>query len=191
MKKIFLFLIVLSFVSLSFAADVPNVGTIYNGNAQTVPTTGNIVAYWENDAMVVYKFRFTYVDSSLAYHSKPIFIGDCNVGYGYGSAIQSATGDANVILHYSSDDRNTWWSAVTPSGFDAVSSTAKSDTIGINAGVVLGIQKVSQWLVVEAVGGSSSNQDDNIFTIVLAFPKNVVGSKFTGARVATKSNTNP
>lgn len=188
-RKIIFILFVL--ISFSLAADIFNVGTVYNGNAQVVPTTGDIVAYWETEDQVTVKFRFTFVDSSDAYHSKPVYIGDCNVAYSYATAIQSATGDANIIWHYSSDDRNTWWAVVTPSGLDAVSSTAKTDTLGINGGVVSTAHKVSQWLVIESVGGGSSNHDGNIFTIVLAFEKDVLGSTFKGQRVASKSGTSP
>ncbi len=197
MKSKFLaLLMILAFaVSTSFAADVYNVGTIYTNNPEAIPSTGNIVAAFEDFNHVTYVYRFTFVDSSNAYHSKPIYIGGCNVDDAYRWAKQSAVGDANVILHFSADNR-TNWETTTPAGLDAVSSTAKTDTVGVQGGVDDGNFHYARWMVIEAVGGSGTNADGDIMTIVVKMRKNDPGLLPNGkpylvAKVARKSSTNP
>jgi len=175
MKRIALFIMVMAIVA--------NAGNIFN---QTV-------TYDEGYSYVHYSFVFTFVDSSDAYHSKPVFIADCNGTDGYASAWQSTTGDANIIYHFSSD--LTKWFTTTPAGFDATSSTAKFDTIGVEAGTNDVKFHGSMWLVVEVVGGGTNNQDDNVFHYDLYLNKDTDesynGNPVRTARVAAKSVTNP
>jgi len=195
MKKLIVLFIILT-ASIALAEDIHNNGKVYNGDISGTPASGDFIAYFEDYAHITYVWEFTFVDSSDAYHTKPLYIGNANVSDGYMYAIQSATGDANVILHFSADDRNTW-QTTTPADLDAVSSTAKTDTIGYNEAADDIVFHTARWLVVEAVGGGTSNADDNVFTFVLKLKKETpTATKGNGdwvrmARVATKSNTNP
>ena len=192
MKKIFLFILLLSLPLL--AQDVYNVGTVYNGNSTAVPSSGNIVAYWEDFTTVVYKFRFTYTSDTDNYHSKPLYIGDCNAvdGYVYGKA--DAAGNTDAFFHFSADDRNTW-ETTTPADLNALSNTAVVDTIGIEAGTNDISFHAARWLVIEADGQASN--DGDVLTIIVKLtkdksnPATASGSFVPVARVAVKSNTNP
>ncbi len=196
MKKL-LFSFVLLFMLIGFVspADVYNTGAIYP-YPNNIPTTGNVVAYWEDYSHITYMWRFTWVDSSNNAHSKPLYVGNCNVSDGYVNAIQSATGDANIIWHYSADNRTTW-QITTAADLNAVSNTAKQDTIGIEEAVNDIKFHSSRWLVIEAASGSSANQDGNIITVILKFKKETPtavksnGEYYKLARVANKSKTNP
>ena len=197
MKKILLILVtLLVLVSMVGAGDVFNAATKFYAYPNNIPATGNIVAYWEDYSHITYMWRFTWVDSSNNPHSPPLYIGNCNVSDGYINAIQSATGDANIIHHFSADNRTTWL-ITTAHNMDAVSNTAKQDTIGIeSAADDIGFH-AARWYVIEAASGSSTNQDGNIITVVVKFKKatptsvNSSGEYVKMARVARQSKTNP
>lgn len=177
MKKILAFIMVFIFISMG------NAGDLFNQAASK----------YEGFSFVHYTFQFTFADSSSAYHSKPLYIGDCNDVDGYVDAVQSATGDANVIYHFSKD-RSTWTTS-TPAGFDATSSTAKFDTIGVEAGANVIAFHNSKWLVVEVVGGGTNNHDGNVFTMNLMFTKDAKlsnnGQYIEMGGIANGSTTNP
>lgn len=195
MKKLIVFILMLA--SIAIAGDIYNNGRRVNGNTTAFPASGtDYVAYVEDYGHITYVWQFTYIDSSDNYHSRPLYIGNANVSDGYVTAIQSTTGDANIIYHYSADDRNTW-ETTTPADLDAVSNTSKPDTIGINSGVDDINFHAGRWLVIEAASGSSTNQDSNVLTFVLKLVK-VTPTATLGngdyvrlARVANGSNTNP
>ena len=200
MKK----LIVLSFLILGLAsivsgasADIFNVGKVVNGDISGEPASGDYIAYYEDYGHITYVFQFTFVDSSDNYHSKPIYIGNANASDGYVSAVQSTTGDANVYFHYSADDRTKWVTGNVDHTLDAVSSSAKNDTLGYTEGVDDLVFHSARWMVIECASGSSTNQDDNVMTVTIKLNKSTpTSTKPNGdfvrmARVALKSNTNP
>lgn len=196
MKKISLIIIVLllSMVYSVIAADVHNRPPTYTTEGSR-PSTGDAVLYLEDELHIVYIWRFTYIDSTDAVHSPPLFMGGANIQNGRITAKQSATGDANIIMHYAADDRNTW-EIITPASLDATSSTLKSDTLGHNAGSDDLIFHAARWMIVESVGGSSTNQDGNIMTIVISLPKlyptlNANGTISRSAAVSKKYLTAP
>lgn len=194
MKKLIIFILMLA--SIAVAGDIFNNGRIVNGNSKTAPSSGDYLIYFEDYSHITYKWVFTYIDSSDDYHSRPLYIGNVNVSDGYVTAIQSTTGDANIIYHFSADDRNTW-EVTTPADLDAVSGTSKPDTIGINSGADDILFHAGRWLVIEAASGSSTNADDNVLTFVLKLKKETPtttlgnGDYVRLARVANASNTNP
>ena len=195
MKKLIVLFIILT-ASIALAGDIHNNGRVYNGNINGTPASGDFIAYFEDYSHITYVYEFTFVDSSDAYHCKPIYIGNANASDGYIYAIQSATGDANILLHYSADDRNTW-ETITPADLDAVSSTAKTDTLGYNEAANDLVFHSARWLVVECIGGGTSNADDNVMTVVVRLNKETpTATKGNGdwvrmSRVANQSNTNP
>lgn len=197
MKKILFSLVILFLlIGMTSAADRFNIGTVYNGNSQKVPTTGNIVAYYEDFSHITYVWRATWIDSSVNLHSKPMYIGNCNVSDGYMYVKQSATGDANLFYHYAADNRNTYQVGTTDGDLDACSNTAKVDTIGKSENADEILFHAARWIVIEAAPGGTSNQDDNIITVVLKFKKETPTATYNGnfvrmARVSNFSTTNP
>lgn len=159
----------------------------------------NPVTIDESFSQVVVTYTFTFVDSSDKYHSVPIFIGDCNDVNAYVSAIQSASGDANVIYHFSSvDDVNeetAIWHSTTPAGLDAFSSTAVFDTLGHEAGSDDIKFHSARWLIVEILGGGTGNADDNVVTFIVSLTKDKYfienGQPVRVSRAATHAYTNP
>ncbi len=198
MKKlvvIALTLILFSGLSFAASADIHNNGTIVNGDRQGTPASGDFVCTFESPTHVTYFWQFTFVDSSDNYHSRPLYIGDANADDGYFSAIQSATGDANIVLHYSNDDR-TKWVAITPTDLDAVSTTMVADTLGRLDGANDLTFHQARWLVVECASGSSTNQDDNIMYVTVRLKKKQPTAMYNDqfvrfAKVATSSKTDP
>jgi hypothetical protein len=94
-------------------------------------------------------------DSTGSRHSDAIFIGNVNANDAYVQAVTNAAADINIIFHYSNDLAN--WQAITATGLDALSNTAKYDTLGI--GDQAPYHKY-RWLVVEADGQTGTNQTD-------------------------------
>ena len=196
-KLIFIALALILFSGLSYgaSADIYNNGRIVNGDRQGTPSSGDFVAYFESPTHLTYFWQFTFVDSSDNYHSRPLYIGDCNREDGYFSAIQSTTGDANIILHYSNDDR-TKWVAITPTDLDAVSSTMVADTLGQLDGANDLTFHSARWLVVECASGSSTNADDNVMYVTVRLRKSMPVVMYNDqfvhfAKIATSSQTNP
>ena len=195
-KLIFIALALILFSGIGFAAsaDIFNNGTIVNGDRQGTPSSGDFVCYFETATHVTYFWQFTFVDSSDNYHSRPLYIGHANKEDGYISFIQSTTGDANPILHYSNDDR-TKWVDVTPADLNAVSSTMIADTLGANGGNDLAFH-AARWLVVECASGGATNQDDNVMYVTVRLRKTTPTAMYNDqfvkfARVASTSKTNP
>ena len=195
LKNTFLTILVLFLGTSVFSENLFNTGTIVRPFGTEKLPTGNIVAAFEDYNHVTYLIRFTYVDSSDSYHSKPLYIGGCNTEDGYVMGIQSTTGDANVIYHFSADNR-TNWETTTPADLDALSGTAVGDTIGIEVGVDDIKFHTARWLVVEFASGSSTNADDNELTFVIKLKKNNPalipnGEAYRVARIVGSSETNP
>ena len=199
MNKLIVLLIVLGLATIGFgaSADLFNVGTVVNGNIYGEPASGDYIAYYEDYAHITYVFQFTFVDSSDNYHSKPIYIGNANSVDGYVHAIQSTTGDANIYFHYSNDDRTLWEAGNVDHTLDAVSGTAKNDTLGYTEGADDLEFHSARWMVIECASGSSTNADDNVMTVTIKLNKNVPcpvkpnGDFVRLAKVASSSNTNP
>ena len=185
MKKLFALLTVL-FLILQVQAG----SDIFNGD----------VTIDESLSQVVVTYTCTYVDSSDKHHTVPIFIGDMNDADAYASGIVSATGDVNVIYHFSMVDNvnseTATWHTSTPADFDALSSTAVFDSIGTEEGADVIQFHCARWMVVEFAGGGTSNQDGNIVTFIMSFTKDgdymtASGQPVNVARKANYSYTNP
>lgn len=159
----------------------------------------NDVTIDETFSTVVVKYTFTFADSSDKYHSKPFFIADCNDADGYIWAVQSAVGDANVVFHFSPTDNianeTGIWSTSTPADLDALSNTAKFDTIGVEQNADIIQYHNARWMVVEVLGGSATNADGNVVTIYMMFTKDHYfinnGQPVSVSGKATHSYTNP
>lgn len=153
----------------------------------------------ESFSAVVVTFEFTFADSSDKYHTVPIFIADCNDVDAYVSAVQSAAGDANVVYHFSGVDdvqsETAIWFTSTPGDLDALSNTAKHDTIGCEAGANVIQFHSARWLVIEILGGGTSNADGNVVTFFVNFTKDHYfinnAQPVKVARKATHSYTAP
>jgi hypothetical protein len=188
LKKLFFALVisVLVLVGQAFSADHYNAGTI---------------TIYESHTSITYVWKMTVPDggdSTGSWHSRPMYIADCNDVDGYVYAIGTGTAgteDANVIYHFSYDNRTTWYGAVTPADLDAVGATAKYDTIGVNSGVNTHEFHNGRWLVVE-YDGQTSNESNRLFTFVMTLTKDLTVSDNAGGYVelgkyATKNETNP
>ena len=161
---------------------------------------GTITTY-ESHTSVTYVWALTVPaggDSIGSWHSRPMYIADCNAVDGYAYAIGTAgagTEDVNILYHFSYDNRTTWYGAVTPADLDAVGGTAKHDTIGINSGVNTHAFHNGRWLVVE-YDGQTGNESNRAFKYVVTMTKDLEVSDSSGGyielgRYATKNNTNP
>jgi len=190
MYRILLTLLILT--GFLFATDHFNVGEVMDGGVESIPpSSGDYIAYYETPTSVVYIYRCTFAtDSTDNYHSKPLYIGDCNAEDAFIQAKQSATGDANVILHYSADDRNVWESE-TLAALDQVSNTAKTGTLGSDVAFHGG-----RWMVIEC-DGQDTNGLDNTMTVIVQLKKDLLNPVTANGRivdlanVANHSNTNP
>ena len=200
MKKLIALILIFGLSSVGFgaSADIFNTGTVVNGDISGEPASGNYIAYYEDYGHITYVFQFTYVDSSDSYHSKPFYIGNANSVDGYVSAIgPTGTGDVNVYFHYSNDDRTKWEAGNVDHTLDAVSNTAKADTLGYTEGADDLEFHSARWMVIECAGSGTNNADDNVFNVIIKLNKNVPspvkanGDFVRMARVASKSNTNP
>ncbi len=194
--KLFLFiLIALVLVIPASAADVFNVGTIIDMQSKDIGNYANACGFLEDDGGVTYTFKNTLAsDSTDTRHSRPFFIGGLNGVDAYCIGITSAASDINIIYHFSYDNRRTW-TIVTPATFDALSSTAVGDTIGMEAGVddAAGFHS-GIWLVVEMASGSNATNLGEVITWTARFTRKgtyVQGKYTTQAGVANGSYTNP
>lgn len=158
MKKLnFIFIVLLLFAVVSFGA---NTDRFYQGTV-----TENTVGFTQPG----YTWVVTLVqDSTDQLHSPAIFIGDMNSTDGYVTAITSAASDINVIYHCSADGV-TWYTAVTPADFDALSNSTVQDTIGIEEGTDDIAFHIANWLIIEVDGGSSAANLGETVTLTLAF----------------------
>jgi len=143
MKK-FLFMILAFFVMASMvsAADSTNASSI---------------SILEGDTWLIYYGTITTgTDSTANHNSQAMFIGSSNAEYGgiqvYFTNIPG-TEDANGILKYSNDPavKLANFSSTTYAGLDQISTTAKFDTLGVNAGVN-DMFKYSAWMVLQLDG---------------------------------------
>ena len=102
MKKLIALILIFGLVQIisPASADIFNNGKVVNGNISGEPASGDYIAYYEDYSHITYVWQFTFIDSSDNYHSKPMYIGNANTVDGYMSAIQTATGDANIFYHY-------------------------------------------------------------------------------------------
>ncbi len=201
MKKLFSLLLLLSFVAVSYAGDIfTNPQQYLNALETEVPlaaTKANTVASYEDANHVVYVWRTQFIDSSDNHHSPPLYIGGANAANGLISVVSNATGDVNPILHYSPDDKSTWYAAITKVDLNAASSTTLYDTLGHNENADVPAFHTSRWLVIELASGSTTNQDDNIYTTVISLLKpsnqgfNQNGSVVNVSRIGKKNRSNP
>lgn len=117
------------------------------------------ITHKESFSQVWYKVVFpANADSTGSQHSNPLFIADCNDADGYCDAITNAAADINIIYHFSKDCNS--WYTTTPAGFDATSSTLKTDSIGVEAGTNDINFHNARWLVVECDRQDGTNQTD-------------------------------
>jgi hypothetical protein len=131
-----------------------------------------------------------------SYHSRPIFIGDCNDNDGRIVAIQyngTGTEDTNIILHFSSDLAN--WESTTPDGLDACTITLKADTLGYETGADDPKFHTHNWMIIEA-DGQTGNPNDTYITVIVTFKKDFIELLPNGdikyiAKFKTKAVTNP
>ena len=203
MKYLFVLFIIILFVISAPAADtnVYNVGAVYNLSYTALPTTtGDVCAYYVKGNQVWYTFR-TYQmtdNGSDQIHSKPFYIGDCNIGDGYVRGITSAAADVDVIYHFSYDNCNTWVT-ITPGDLNALSSTAVGDTLGIQDAVndAVGFH-AGTWMVVEIEEDGSGATYDSSEYVVMTFNFTLDGildpsvDMIMGReRIRNSSNTNP
>ena len=202
MKKLIVFIILLGvlLISILYAAstDVRYASTKVDMFLfpSKVAALDNATGYHETATTITYLFKATWADSTDQYHSRAMLIADCNDVDAYTTAIVSAASDVNIVYHFSYDNRNTWTST-TPAGYDALSNTAVTDTIGIEEaiddadGFHMGI-----WLVVEMADGSTALNDDEVCTWIGTFQKDNVNTLSNGnfkaiAGLATKCETEP
>jgi len=202
MKYLFILVAILLIAVSAPAADsdVYNVGTVYDLNNTAIPSTGDACMYYVKGNQVFYTFRVMQMtdNGSDQIHSKPFFIGDCNKADGFVRGITSAAADVDVIYHFSFDNCNTWV-AITPANFDALSSTAVGDTLGIQAGVdqKAGFHQAT-WMVVEIEEDGGGATYDSSETATLTFNFTLDGTLdpdddvYIGrSRIRNTSNTNP
>jgi len=186
MKKVFLgFLIlaVLTLIGVLFAAGDDH----YNQGTVTV---------WEDGDQVNVRFVVILAsgaDTTGQWHSKPIYIADCNANDGYAYCVQGAAGDVNVKYHYSVDDKTTWLTEVAPLALDQVSNTVKIDTMGAGTSDDTRFH-FARYLVVE-LDGQTANASNTI-TFYATFKKDasLVVNEFIpmgNKRVSTGSVSNP
>ncbi len=202
MKYLFVFITIILFV-ISVSAqntDVYNVGRVIDLNYTALSVADDVCAYYVKGNQVFYTFKTTQGtdNGSDQVHSKPFYIGDCNKADGFARVTTSGTDDVDVIYHFSWDNRNTW-QTITPATLNNIGSTAKGDTLGIQAGVD---QKAgfhgATWMIIEIEeDGSGATFDDGdiaIATFSFTLDGTVKEGKdlFLGRpRVAKTSNTNP
>jgi len=188
MRKFIFALIVLALVFLGpvQAADHFNAGTI---------------AVYESHTSITYVWTLTVPalgDSAGSWHSRPMYIADCNAVDGYYVAFGTAgagTEDHNILLHYSYDNRTTWFTAITKHNMDALGATAVHDTLGIESTANVGAFHNGRWLVAE-YDGQASNESNRLFTFVATMTKDLEVPNSSGGyiklgRYATKNETNP
>jgi hypothetical protein len=86
------------------------------------------------DGKLVYYGTVTFADSASGaiYYTQGFYIGATNSQYAYGRCICSEAGteDVNLFIEYSYDGEN-WIAGTTDTGWDAIGTTAKVDTLGI------------------------------------------------------------
>jgi hypothetical protein len=131
----------------------------------------------ETGAAVTMQFDVTLgADSTGSQHSIPIYIGDMNDNDAWACAVTNATSDINVLWHFSYNLRN--WVSVATVSLDAVSNTAKYDTLGAGTTDDLAFHRAN-WLVVECDGQAGANQTDLIY-LTINFKKDVMGYTDSG-----------
>jgi len=138
MKYKFLFMIVAIFI-MAF------------GSLFAADTTDTAVNWVEGDTYIIYYGPATFgVAGGEDYcYTQAFYIADCNYEYGgiYCYATEAGTEDVNAILEYSAAStaaNATFGWATTYADLDAIATTIKSDTLGINAGALDGF-KYSKW----------------------------------------------
>ena len=174
MKFIFILMTILLLAIPVSAADtdVYNVGRVIDLSVEALPTTtGDVCAYYVKGNQVFYTFR-TYQmtdNGSDQIHSKPFYIGDCNISDGYVRGITSGASDVDVFYHFSYDNCNTWVT-ITAADFAALSSTAVGDTVGIEDTVndITGFH-AGTWMVVEIEEDGGGATYDSSETVILNF----------------------
>ena len=185
MRNIFALGLVLILFLMFYAGDTYNVSGIGNGAQQ-----------WdvqESFDQVVVKFSpYMLTDSIGSFHSKPLYVGDCNNNDMYCTAITNAASDINIIFHLSNNLQN--WTAVTPAGLDACSNTAKVDTLGASDANST-VFHHNNYLIVEVDGQTGCNTTDRV-TLTMNFKKDGTyitssGNPVKVARTIDASVTNP
>jgi len=70
-------------------------------------------------------------------------------------ASEVGTEDFNLFFEYAADPYGTWTTGTTNTGFDAVGTTAKQDTVNVIAGTVDPLSSLYHWMRVKIVNGQA------------------------------------
>jgi len=160
MKRLFIFIVALSFVALPVIA-----GSTYD----------KPVSVWESETDIAVQVTpFAMADSTGNYYSKAIYIGDCNTINAFCTAWTNAQTNDDVNLHLEySVDRETWKDMTVGSGklFDDLNGgTLQSDTINVVAGVADALYHTALYVRVH-LDGQTSNPSTTEVTVLLHFTK--------------------
>lgn len=162
MKRILALFIILIFILASFAANTDR----YNLGSYRTIEGGGFVLY----IVTIASTELTNFDSTDSYTTKALYIGEANYEDGYIQAISSAAADVNVILH-TSNDLNNWTAHTAQDGLDAVSTTLKSDTLGIISGTDDFAFHNNNWMVLELDGQTGADNEAASYTIIVRLKK--------------------
>jgi len=146
---------------------------VYNRDSGYVTIT-------ETGGGVIFQYNVTLgADSTGSQHSIPIYIGDMNDNDAWVCGVTNAVSDINVVWHYSYNLRN--WVSIATVSLDAVSNTAKYDTLGAGTTDDLGFHRAN-WLVVECDGQAGANQTDILY-LTINFKKDVMAYTSSGEAI--------
>lgn len=160
MRKLLISLfLVLLLPLLVFGADAYNQGTL-------------TVQYETDDAVCLKWVVSTGTDSTGSKHSPAINIGGANYQNGRIRAVAESTSDVNILVHNLIDNNPaTSLSVTTYEGLDAVSSTAKVDTLGWLDGAEVIDYRIAPYISVEVDGQTGTAADVDI-TLYIVLRKN-------------------
>ena len=130
------------------------------------------------DGKTVYYGTFEFADSASGaiYYTQVFYVGAINYEYAMMRAICSEAGveDVNGFVQYSFDGTN-WIDGTTDSGWDAVGTTAKVDTVGIRDGILF---KSAIFMRLKWVAGQNIGSTNLSFWIVFQKPSGVITKNF-------------
>ena len=136
------------------------------------------VSILDPDGKTVYYGTFEFADSASGaiYYTQGFYIGAMNSQYAMMRAICSEAGveDVNGFVQYSFDGTN-WIDGTTDSGWDAVGTTAKVDTVGIRD---LLLYKSAVFMRLKWVAGANIGSTNLSYWIVFIKPDGVITKNF-------------